>query len=155
MILSILGIILATASALLVIDYGGDYYIDVQRDAKAAEMRNVLDQVAAAHQTYEMHYLEKATSTADIVSAGILNETPRPSLGTYDPVYLSIDYNGTAHRALSINSLPQELCARLNEIAGFSTNWGDGKPASTTSQFGCYTATATGDGTFFRILDAE
>lgn len=153
LMLSVLGVLLATITAVLAIDYGGEYYQEVRQEAELASGMNALEQTKTAMDAYKMQYLRDAASINDLIAVGLMDEMPHlQGKMEFKSTWSSYRYNGLWQKGVVLTSVPPEICELHNDRVGFINGF-TGKPADVTLPTGCYSSGEGTNGVIFLLID--
>ena len=120
-ILSIIGILLAALSTLIVMDYGGDFFVESRNRAEAATVSNAGANVKAAYQVFESHYRRPPASLGELLEtpagSNILVDINRGDPGVAArllPQWQLLDRGRGSERAFVIAGISETICGTLN-----------------------------------------
>lgn len=137
LLLGIIGIVLASAAALVVMNYGGDYFLDAYNDADVMDVENGLTNVLAA---YRLHQIKIGAPPANIQSmlsgtgSGTLETLPTFHSGALlSSGFDTITVDGVPRRVISAVRVPEPVCMAMN--VKFNRN---AIPVSATGDLGCF-----------------
>ena len=137
LILGVIGILLATAAALIVVNYGGDYYLDAYNDGDAMNVENALSNVLAAHRVHEMR-----TGSDPVDMAAMLPESGSGTLsavptfrggGTWSNEWRTLTVDGSSIPAAVIDGVDANVCLSVSKRALVEEI-----PAQPTGPMGCF-----------------
>jgi len=156
LILAMIGILLASASALIMIDYGGTYFVTSQAKADASSLRNASQNIVAAYRLYDQGNGREPAGFDDLLSNSsgrrYLTGIPMVSTGTPQDTWNQITVGGVVHDAFVVNGVSDNACMATNLLAN---NFPEPMLIPTEPLFveGCY-----GDGganRYYRLLDGS
>lgn len=141
-ILGILGILLAATSALITMDYGGDYFIDSQNLANAAILQHAGQHVQTAYDLHDRRFgVAPSTLTALVSVPGyraFLSSLPvLNGNGTYNNGWTSISANGAARNVLTVSAVSKQVCSATNKRVNNFAN-PEIIPSAPAFREGCY-----------------
>lgn len=155
-ILAVIGILLASFSALIMIDYGGTYFVASQAKADAASLRNAGQNVFAAYRLYDQRYGQEPTSVSDLTSnssgSRYLTSMPNVTTGTPQGAWQQITVGGETHDAFIVSGVTDNACMAANLM---SSNFPEPMILPTEPRFveGCYAT--LGSNSYYRLLDGS
>ena len=121
MILGVIGIVLAAAATLVVMNYGGDYYVDAHNDGDSMNLENALANVYTAYGLHEMKVGSAPGELADMLDDGSGTLDFVPSLGggmVFDEDWSDIEVDGVSRRVATISNVPSGICLSMNLRTG-------------------------------------
>ena len=129
-ILAIIGIILASAAALISIDYGGDYFSEGQSSSNAALVLHAGQNFQLAYDLHVSRFNEMPASPNDLVSTttpskrGFLTSFPLLNGNGIISNDWTLIWNSSTSTSvlLTITSVPSETCIAINTRANNSTS---------------------------------
>lgn len=106
-ILTIIGILLAAVSALMVINYGGSVFMETSNDAAAATLQNNASNVQVASKLYQQAYRALPTTLADLtVSGTYLTSAPNiTGIGTGQTI---------SSNRYEVSGVTEQVCNQVN-----------------------------------------
>jgi hypothetical protein len=157
-ILGILGIILASAAALISIDYGGDYFVEGQRSSNAAVVLHAGQNFQQAFDLHVSRFNTAPLSPGDLVSTTVPVKrgflTSLPFLNGNGTIQNSWLTSGTS-TLLIIRAVPSETCIAINTRANASTSTTIPSSINNAWREGCYNLVGgqpVPDNTYFRKM---
>ena len=136
-ILGIIGILLASAAALMVVSYGGDYYEDAYNDGDALNVENSLSNVTAAYRLHESNAGLAPANMAELLpetGSGLLAALPEVrGSGTLLQEWRSISIGARTVDAVAIEGVNEQVCLTLNDLAP-----GSDIPIAPRETLGCF-----------------
>lgn len=121
LILSVIGIILAASTALIVVNYGGTYFIDAGIDSEVMDLENAFSNIATAH---NMHVAKlnanpaSVTAMRDGTGSGVLDTLPLLRRGTISAGFATYTIDGRSRVATTATGVPAEVCRAFNRRFG-------------------------------------
>ena len=137
LILGVIGIMLAAAAALVVVNYGGEYYLAAYNDGDAMDVENALSNVLAAHRVHEMR-----TGAVPSDLAAMLPETGSGALGSLPSLrgggdwsneWQNLSVGGRTVQAVTIVGVDDEVCLSVSKRALLEQ-----VPSAPVGPLGCY-----------------
>ena len=155
-LLSMIGIILAALSALLIMDYGGSYFVASTAKADAASLTNAGQNVYAAYSMYADRKPMPAPSMEALLTSAstkrMLSSVPLVRTGTPERNWRDFTMTGTPHKAFAISDVSYNACAAVNLVVN---NFPSPMSIPTEARFteGCF----NDDGVYvyYRLLDGQ
>ena len=121
LILAVIGILLASFSALIMIDYGGSYFVASQAKAEASSLRNAGQNVFAAYRLYDQRYGQQPSDMNDLLStssnARYLTAIPIVSTGEPQGTWQQITTDSITHDAFVVTGISDNACMATNLLA--------------------------------------
>ena len=137
LILAIIGILMAAAATLVVISYGGDYFVDARMDAESMDLENGLANILAAQR---LHRMKTGSEPANIEAmlpgsgSGTLESVPPFSkIGTLSSNFPTMTVDGSQRRAIVVSGISYDLCMSMNMRLDRNDI-----PTEATGPMGCY-----------------
>lgn len=155
-LLSIIGILLAAFSALIMIDYGGSYFVASQAKSDAVILRNAGQNVFTAYRLYNQRFGLEPANASDLMSTGsgsrFLTEMPLVKTGTPQETWQQITVGGQSHDAFVILAVADNACMAVNLLAN---NFPEPMIIPTEPRFaeGCYRVNSSNR--YYRFLDGS
>ena len=155
-LLSMIGIILAALSALLMMDYGGSYFVASAAKADASSLTSAGQNVYAAYSMYDDRHRAPAASMNDLLSSNatrsLLSSVPMVRSGQAEPAWRDFAMTGVPHKAFAISNVSYNACAAVNLIVN---KFPDPMAIPTTARFteGCFSD--NGVYVYYRLLDGQ
>lgn len=155
-LLSMIGIILAGLSVLLLMDYGGSYFVASTAKADAASLTNAGQNVYAAYSMYDDRNRSPAPSMDTLLSSSttrnLLSSVPLVRTGTPERAWRDFSMSGVPHKAFTISNVSYNACAAVNLIVN---NFPSPMAIPSQARFteGCFS-----DGSsyvYYRLLDGQ
>ena len=135
-ILGVIGIVLAAAATLIVVNYGGDYYVDAHNDGVSMNVENALANVYTAYGLHEMKVGSAPGELADMLDegSGTLDFVPTVGSGmVFDEDWSDIEVDGVSRRVATISNVPSGTCLSMNLRTGKQS-----VPSAASGPIGCY-----------------
>lgn len=136
-ILSIIGILLAGLTALMVIYYGSTSYDEGTISAHASTLVNAGENVMSAEQLYYNTDGKGSVDLTELIDSTYLNDLPDVPNGTVQETYADLtDANGITKRAFVVTDVSDEVCLNIEK----RVNNQSATAVTTTAnrQIGCY-----------------
>lgn len=136
-ILVVIGIVLAGASALMVVFYGGDAFSSGDVAANAATMMNAGQNVLAANTMYRLGAGRDSTGVDDLVANHQMTQNPSfGDVGTGMDAWVVVPVAGATSKALAyvVTGIDPRICDRIARHTESSAKPG----AYATGTMGCY-----------------
>jgi len=137
LILGVIGIMLAAAAALIVVNYGGDYYLDAYSDGDAMNVENAFSNVLTAHRAYEMRTGSEPVDMAALLpgsGTGVLESLPAiRGGGVWPNEWRSLIVDGRTVDAVTVTGLDEDVCLAINRRA-----LRDAVPSAPVGPLGCF-----------------
>ena len=143
LILTVIGLLLAAAAAVVTMNYGGDYFVESRDSGEAGTMESALSNVLSAYVLYDMRNMKAPANLNELTQAGdlqpVLEEIPLFSgEGQFSNSWSTLTVNSVAYPAVTIEGLDMEVCAAMTERNGGPR---DGTvPIAPIGDIGCYFA---------------
>lgn len=164
LILTIIGVVLATISALIAFDYGGDYFVVGYQRAQATAVSNAGENVAAAYSVFTVQQRRAPNDLAELVSSpqgrSLLKAIPEVNgLGTIRTTWMGVARpSATVAQpdqilpAFVVEGISPELCRSLNQrINGFAED--APIPVNAARSRGCYNHGGSNVFVYYSFLD--
>lgn len=137
LILGVIGIMLAAAAALIVVNYGGDYFLDAYSDGDAMNVENAFSNVLTAHRTYEMRTGSGPEDMAALLpgsGTGVLESLPAlRGGGEWPNEWRSLVVDGRTVDAVTAVGIDEDVCLAINRRA-----LRESVPSSPVGPLGCF-----------------
>jgi len=137
LILGVIGIMLAAAAALIVVNYGGDYYLDAYNDGDAMNVENGLTNVLTAYRVHEMRTGSRPADMAAILpetgSGALKNLPPVRNGGSWSNEWRNLHVEGRTVPSAVIVGVDERVCMSVNARALV-----EGIPGQPVGALGCY-----------------
>jgi hypothetical protein len=137
LMLSVIGIVLAAGAALVMFNFGGDYFVDAYTDSDAMDLENGLLNVLTA---YKVHHMKTGSFPSDVSSmlpgagSGTLDVVPNFHSGAVlSNAFPTLTIDGISRRAIAAEQVPQTVCLSMNTRMGI-----EAIPTSATGSIGCF-----------------
>ena len=156
-ILAVIGILLASLSALIMIDYGGTYFVASQAKADASSLRNASQNIVAAYRLYDQRYGQEPANVNDLISdssgSRYLTSMPNVTTGLPQDSWQQITVGGVTHDAFVVVRVSDNACMAANLM---SSNFPEPMLIPTEPRFveGCYATVGQGN-RYYRLLDGS
>lgn len=138
-ILTTIGILLASAVAVMTVFYGGSFFRDGSLSAKATAVTNAGINIAAAYQTYELRNGRSPASLSALLGSalgdGLISRMPDVvGLGDVEQGWAMLNRGNGLERAFVVRNIPDDVCSAINKRV-------DGSlviPTAPEAREGCY-----------------
>lgn len=141
LILSVIGVLLAAAAALVMLNYGGEYFVDSSEAGQAATIEAAMQNVLTAYRAHEIRVLEEPANLSVLVSPD--NEaSPLDSLplfsgeGTFANEWSVVTINGITRPAVNVTGLEENVCGFLSSRNGGALD--RSIPTEPIGEMGCF-----------------
>lgn len=136
LILAVIGIFLASGAALVLMVYGGEYFIDAKNDAHAMDLENAMVNVLAAYRIHEIKLGSSPSSVSQMTrgtGSGTLDAVPVFADGSLlNDSFQTLTVDGTPRLSIIVNRVPEDTCRSINMRLNRPT------PTSASGSFGCF-----------------
>jgi len=145
LILSVIGILLAAGAALIVMNYGGDYFDQSADAGQAATVESAMQDVLAAYRSHQMRAMEEPANLSSLISTfdedRILPSTPLFSAeGSFANEWSSVTVNGMTRPAVNVTGIESDVCRLLSSRNGGPQ---DGSiPSEPIGEMGCFSSSS-------------